>query len=247
MAVQRYPEQRTAILCGTAEKPELHLDAELLGTCRRAIWHCVRNDPKDNRPGGHAAEPAPYLEHGTKLEVEDALREIALDTLRKQGWRLTGTRRYPGEYGEHRPRERLRVFGRPDAVGSHPELTRGWSAPLTVRTEWRENPGDGAHAMRAAFCRKHPPEGNPDRPGGAAAAVAVVIAAADAGVRLQKAQPEETLQAERQSQKWLAGMRDFPETGATTGAERENPPERDFPADSAWCRQCPWLTACRGR
>ena len=242
--MQRYPEQHTAIMFGTAEKPELHLDAELLGTCRRAIWHCVRNDPGENRPGSREAEAGPYLKYGTKLEAEAALREIALDALRKQGWRLAGTRSHPGEYGENRPRERLRVFGRPDAVGSHPERTRGWDAALTVRTEWRENPGDEGHAMRTAFCRNHPPGETPSRPGGT---VTAVIAAADAGVRLEGDQPERTLRAERGADAWLAGLQEFLEQDAVTGdALEQNPPARDFPADSAWCRECPWLTACRG-
>ena len=249
MAVQRYPEHHTAFTFGTEEEPTVRLNAELLGTCRRALWHHARGDPRDNprdnRPGGPGPNPGPdtdappYLEHGTRLQVEAALRQIALDALRAQGWSVHRSMGRSGEYGAAWPRPRVMVFGAPDAVASHPERTGGLAASLTVRTEWRENPGDPAHAMRAAFCRRSPPKGGPDRPGGE---VHVVIRAADAAVRTGRPTQEETIGVQRETGAWLAGMQQF--LGGAPGPD--DLPERDFPAESAWCRQCPWLTACRG-
>ena len=211
----------------STDPPNLIMKARNLDSCRRAIVYAAY----ESRPG--------VLPDRTSLIAEychQQLVPVAVESLRLDGW-TAQTRPDQRPFSQGKLHHNLTVIGQTDLVASHPDLTQGQPALLTIETN---QPAETAYQThrKAAFLHWalneeiHPIHPNPIM------------------VNFDPNNMETNLSHLEQDKipPLINLLRERLLTVSQAVSNRDEPnylPDRDHSQYSKECQSCPWQASCR--
>ena len=237
MDLHKYPLSGPFIdaLDGTSRK--LNINRPYMIACRRAVAYkasrVIRSDPV---PWQAEAE----------AQTSKVLVPVILRAMTTTGWTVqtvTPATKTQQHYSQWRPHPVVSLNALPDAFGSHPEQTSGYTT--TILTAWRATPDAPLPAREPlllqmtsflkAYAKQHTV--HPDAP-----AILAILTMDPYAIEVVPIRPRDIKRQVADFQGHFQPLADF--AVATDQSEPLTVPPRDYDLSSPECSACPWRSAC---